>query len=86
MRQPPGRHGGDRSAAAVRVIRQDGTIVGEHRRRFGRGATIYDPFCNRNAAVKPPHFVGSVSCLNIGFRPFSVIRLDNEIEVRATPF
>jgi hypothetical protein len=51
------------------VIRQDGTIVGEHRRRFGRGATIYDPFCNRNAAVKPPHFVGSVSCLNIGFRP-----------------
>jgi transposase len=24
------------------VIRQDGTIVGEHRRRFGRGATIYD--------------------------------------------
>src|SRR5256886_675181 len=26
------------------VIRQDGTIVGEHRRRFGRGATIYDPW------------------------------------------
>jgi hypothetical protein len=25
-------------------IRQDGTIVGEHRRRFGRGATIYDPW------------------------------------------
>jgi hypothetical protein len=22
------------------VIRQDGAIVGEHRRRFGRGATI----------------------------------------------
>ena len=26
------------------VIRQDGTMVGEHRRRFGRGATIYDPW------------------------------------------
>jgi len=26
------------------VIRQDGTIVGEHRRRFGRGATIYNPW------------------------------------------
>src|ERR1700675_30160 len=25
------------------VIRQDGAIVGEHRRRFGRGETIYDP-------------------------------------------
>jgi hypothetical protein len=25
------------------MIRQDGAIVGEHRRRFGRGATIYDP-------------------------------------------
>jgi len=26
------------------VLRQDGTIVGEHRRRFGRGETIYDPW------------------------------------------
>jgi hypothetical protein len=26
------------------VIRQDGTIVGEHHRRFGRGETIYDPW------------------------------------------
>ncbi len=26
------------------VIRQDGAIVGEHRRRFGRGQTIYDPW------------------------------------------
>src|SRR2546423_10862300 len=26
------------------VIRQDGTMVGEHRRRFGRAATIYDPW------------------------------------------
>src|SRR6266496_5263742 len=26
------------------VIRQDGIIVGEHRRRFGRGETIYDPW------------------------------------------
>jgi hypothetical protein len=26
------------------VIRQDGMLVGEHRRRFGRGATIYDPW------------------------------------------
>ena len=26
------------------VLRQDGAIVGEHRRRFGRGETIYDPW------------------------------------------
>src|SRR5438067_12538403 len=26
------------------VIRQDGTMVGEHRRCFGRGAAIYDPW------------------------------------------
>jgi transposase len=26
------------------LIRQDGTIVGEHRRCFGRGETIYDPW------------------------------------------
>ena len=26
------------------VIRQDGAIGGEHRRRFDRGATIYDPW------------------------------------------
>jgi hypothetical protein len=26
------------------VIRQDGATVGEHRRRFGRGKTIYDPW------------------------------------------
>ena len=26
------------------VIRQDGMVVGEHHRRFGRGETIYDPW------------------------------------------
>jgi transposase len=26
------------------VIRQDGVIVGEHQRRFGRGETVYDPW------------------------------------------
>ena len=26
------------------VIRQDGAVVGEHRRHFGRGETIYDPW------------------------------------------
>jgi hypothetical protein len=26
------------------VIRQDGTIVGAHRRCFGRGETVYDPW------------------------------------------
>jgi transposase len=26
------------------VVRQDGVIVGEHRRRFGRGETVYDPW------------------------------------------
>jgi hypothetical protein len=26
------------------VIRQDGAIIGEHRRCFGRGETVYDPW------------------------------------------
>jgi len=26
------------------VIRQDGAVVADHRRRFGRGETIYDPW------------------------------------------
>jgi hypothetical protein len=26
------------------VIRQDGRVLGEHRRLFGRGETIYDPW------------------------------------------
>jgi hypothetical protein len=26
------------------VIRQDRVVIGEHRRRFGRGETIYDPW------------------------------------------
>src|SRR6185312_9047244 len=26
------------------VIRQDGAVVAEHRRRFGRGETVYDPW------------------------------------------
>lgn len=26
------------------VIRQDGTVVGEHARVFGRGQTVYDPW------------------------------------------
>jgi len=26
------------------VVRQDGALIGEHRRRFGRGETIYDPW------------------------------------------
>jgi hypothetical protein len=30
--------------AARIVIRQDGTTVGEHQRRFGRGETIYNPW------------------------------------------
>ena len=36
--------GGDPAYADRIVIRQDGAIVGEHMRRFGRGETIYDPW------------------------------------------
>ncbi len=32
------------------VLRQDGAIVGEHRRRFGRSQTIYDPKALRAGA------------------------------------
>ena len=38
------------------VIRQDGALVGEHRRRFGRGETIYDPWhyvrCRQEARIQ----------------------------------
>jgi transposase len=36
------------------VIRQDGAIVGEHRRRFGRGETIYDPWHYVPVLVRKP--------------------------------
>jgi transposase len=36
------------------VIRQDGAIVGEHRRRFGRGETIYDPWHYVPVLAKKP--------------------------------
>src|SRR5208337_1929769 len=40
-RRPPGRH--PRLRRRV-VIRQDGRIVAEHRRSYGRGETVYDPW------------------------------------------
>ena len=36
------------------VIRQDGAIVGEHRRRFGRSETIYDPWHYVPVLAKKP--------------------------------
>src|SRR6266404_6090667 len=39
-----GAAGRDQAYADRIVIRQDGAIVGEHARRFGRGETIYDPW------------------------------------------
>src|SRR5207253_548303 len=36
------------------VIRQDGAIVGEHTRRFGRGETTYDPWHYVPVLAKKP--------------------------------
>jgi transposase len=36
------------------VIRQDGAIVGDHRRRFGRGETIYDPWHDVPVLARKP--------------------------------
>lgn len=36
------------------VIRQDGHIVGEHTRRFGRGQTAYDPWHYLPVLAKKP--------------------------------
>jgi hypothetical protein len=36
------------------VIRQDGAIVGQHERRFGRGETIYDPWHYVPVLVRKP--------------------------------
>jgi transposase len=36
------------------VIRQDGRVVGEHRRSFGRGETIYDPWHYVPVLVRKP--------------------------------
>jgi transposase len=36
------------------VIRQDGAIVGDHRRRFGRGQTIYDPWHDVPVLARKP--------------------------------
>ena len=50
------------------VIRQDGEVVAEHRRSFGRGQTVYDPWhyvpvlarkpgALRNGALFKPEFL-----------------------------
>ncbi|WP_082351526.1 hypothetical protein [Cypionkella psychrotolerans] len=34
------------------VIRQNGLIVGEHARAFGRGQTIYNPWCQSASNIE----------------------------------
>ena len=46
--QPPqtrvaGRSGGVFQHCRI-VVKQDGTVIAEHRRNFGRGETVYDPW------------------------------------------
>jgi transposase len=44
------------------VIRQDGATVGEHRRRFGRGETIYDPGTTCRCSPESRARSGTVGC------------------------
>jgi hypothetical protein len=57
------------------VIRQDGVIAGEHRRRFGRGATIYDPWHYVPVLARKPGALRNGAPFKDGLLPASLERV-----------
>jgi len=56
------------------VVRQDGAIVGEHRRRFGPGETICDPWHYVPVLARKPGACATARCSRIGPLPASLER------------
>ena len=62
------------------VIRQDGTMVGEHRRRFGRGATIYDPWHYVPVLARKPGALRNGAPFKDWLLPASLERLRRKLQ------
>ena len=62
------------------VICQDGTMVGEHRRRFGRGATIYDPWHYVPVLARKPGALRNGAPFKDWLLPASLERLRRKLQ------
>jgi transposase len=62
------------------VIRQDGAIVGEHRRRFGRGETIYDPWHYVPVLARKPGALRNGAPFKDWLLPASLERLRRKLQ------
>src|SRR5947199_7066333 len=62
------------------MIRQDGAIVGEHRRRFGRGATIYDPWHYVPVLARKPGALRNGAPFKDWLLPASLERLRRKLQ------
>jgi hypothetical protein len=57
------------------MIRQDDAIVGEHRRRFGRGATIYNPWHYMPVPARKPGALRNGAPFKVWLLPASLERV-----------
>jgi hypothetical protein len=62
------------------VIRQEGTIVGEHHRRFGRGETIYDPWHYVPVLARKPGALRNGAPFKDWLLPASLERLRRKLQ------
>ena len=62
------------------VIRQEGAIVGEHRRRFGRGETVYDPWHYVPVLAKKPGALRNGAPFKNWLLPASLERLRRKLQ------
>src|ERR1700752_3992534 len=62
------------------VIRQDGALVGEHRRRFGRGETVYDPWHYVPVLARKPGALRNGAPFKDWLLPASLERLRRKLQ------
>src|ERR1700738_3499452 len=62
------------------VIRQEGEIVGEHRRRFGRGETVYDPWHYVPVLARKPGALRNGAPFKNWLLPASLERLRRKLQ------
>jgi hypothetical protein len=62
------------------LIRQEGAIVGEHRRRFGRGETVYDPWHYVPVLARKPGTLRNGAPFKHWLLPASVERVRRKLQ------
>jgi hypothetical protein len=67
------------------VIRQEGAIAGEHRRRFGRGETIYDPWHYVPVLARNPGALHNGAPFKDWLLPAGLERMRRKRECRYAP-